>query len=57
MIIIKTNMTKIPNSCKECDMKVVARHIIMCSVLHDFMDVEEYRNGRIKFEKCPLEEE
>lgn len=38
-------------------MKVVARHIIMCSVLHDFMDVEEYRNGRIKFEKCPLEEE
>jgi len=49
-------MEKIPTSCKECDYRVVTNGAILCGVIKDFMSVEEYRNGRTKFESCPLRE-
>ena len=54
-IIIKTKMTKLPESCRECDYRVITNGAILCGVIKDFMSVEEYRNGRTKFENCPLE--
>lgn len=55
MIIIKTNMEKLPQSCRECELRVISNGAILCGVLKDFMSVEEYRCGRTKFENCPLE--
>lgn len=57
MIIIKTNMEKTPTSCKECDLRVVAPKMIMCPVLHDWIEPFEFKNGKVKLENCPLEEQ
>lgn len=57
MIIIKTNMTAIPKTCKECELRTVGNGIIMCAILKDWIEVWEYREGRTKFKNCPLEEQ
>lgn len=49
-------MTKIPNSCKECDLRSVAHGIIMCGVVKDWLEPFEFRNGKVKLDSCPLEE-
>ena len=50
-------MEKIPISCKECDLRVVAPKMIMCPVLHDWIEPFEFKNGKTKLENCPLEEQ
>lgn len=55
MIIIKTKMNKLPNSCKECDLRSVALGMIGCRYLGDWIEPFEHRNGKTKLEKCPLE--
>ena len=56
MIVIKTKMTKLPNSCKECDLRVVAHGVMMCPINKDWLETWEYRNGKTKLDNCPLEE-
>lgn len=55
MIIVKTKMTKLPNSCKECELSVRAYGNILCSVAKDWLEPFEYRGDRKKIENCPLE--
>lgn len=55
MIIIKTQMKELPNSCKECKLKVIAQGMIMCPVLHDWIEPFEFKGGKVKLENCPLE--
>lgn len=50
-------MNKLPNSCKECDIRVVAHGVIMCGILKDWLEPFEYRNGKTKLDNCPLEEQ
>ena len=56
MIIIKTKMKELPKSCKECDLHVFGNGVIMCGVCRDWLTPQEFREGRIKLETCPLEE-
>ena len=56
MIIIKTNMTEIPKNCKECEIKVIAPNMIMCPILHDWLEPFEFKNGKTKLDNCPLED-
>lgn len=55
MIIIKTKMVAIPNSCKECRISVKGFENIGCPVLHDWLEPYEYKNGKVKLDNCPLE--
>lgn len=55
MIIIKTKMDKIPISCKECDLRVVAPKMIMCPINHDWLEPFQYKKGKVKLDNCPLE--
>lgn len=55
MIIIKTNMTEIPNSCKECDISSKAYGNVMCGVLKNWLETWEIRSGKVKLDNCPLE--
>lgn len=54
MVIIKTNMSKLPTNCKDCELKVAAPGMIMCPVLHDWIEPFEFQNGKVKLDKCPL---
>ena len=56
MIIIKTNMTELPKNCKECEIKVIAPNMIMCPILHDWLEPFEFKKGKTKLDNCPLEE-
>lgn len=49
-------MNKLPNSCKECDLRVVAHSVMMCPINKDWLETWEYRNGKTKLDNCPLEE-
>lgn len=48
-------MNKMPATCKECDLRVIAHSVMMCPILHDWLEVWEYRNGKTKLDNCPLE--
>lgn len=48
-------MTKLPKSCKECELRVVALGMIGCRYLGDWIEPFEYRKDKLKLEKCPLE--
>ena len=56
MIIIKTKMTKIPNSCKECEISSKAYGNVMCGVLKDWIEPYERKSGKVKLDNCPLED-
>lgn len=56
MIIIKTNMTKLPNTCKECELRTIGNGVIMCGVKKDWIELWEYKSGKVKLDNCPLEE-
>lgn len=55
MIIIKTKMTKLPDSCKECELSIRAYGNILCGLTKDWLEPFEYRGDRKKIEICPLE--
>ena len=54
-IIIKTNMEKLPQSCRECELRVVGNGVIMCSVSKNWIELWEYKDGKTKLDECPLE--
>lgn len=54
-VIIKTNMSEIPNSCKECRLHTFTLGVIACPVVRDWIEPQEFRAGKIKLENCPLE--
>lgn len=57
MIIVKTNMTELPKSCKDCILSVKAYGNVMCAVKKDWLETWEIRSGKVKLDGCPLEEE
>lgn len=56
MIIVKTNMTEIPNSCKECQFSIKGYGNTMCPILHNWLEPFEIENGNTKLNNCPLEQ-
>lgn len=54
-IIIKTKMTEIPKTCKECELRVLAPNMIMCGYLKDWLEPFQYKKGKVKLDNCPLE--
>lgn len=56
MIVAKTKMKEMPKSCRQCEIKVLGDKIVGCPVLHDWLEDWEIEKGKIKLEKCPLEE-
>lgn len=56
-IIVRTKMTEIPTSCRECSLHVYMWHNIGCAILRDWIEPMEFREGKRKLEGCPLEEE
>lgn len=57
MIIIKTKMTEIPKSCKECEVSAKGFGNIMCPILKNWLEPFEIRAGKVKLEGCPLEKD
>lgn len=55
MIIIKTKMIEIPNSCKECELHTFSLGVLACPVVRDWIEPQEFRNGKKKLDNCPLE--
>ena len=55
MIIIKTKMTKLPKSCKDCELSVKAYGNVLCGLTKDWLEPFEYKGERVKIETCPLE--
>lgn len=54
-IIVKTKMTEIPASCKECSLSIKGFGNIGCPILRDWLEPFQYRNGQEKLDNCPLE--
>lgn len=55
MIIVKTNMTKIPNSCKECEYSIINYGLVGCPFLRNWLEPFQYKNDKVKLDGCPLE--
>ena len=55
MIIIKTNMTEIPNSCKDCVYVVKNYGLLLCPFLRDWLEGWQIKAGKVKQDNCPLE--
>ena len=55
-IIAKTKMKEIPKTCRECDLHVFGNGMILCGVCRDWLTPQEYNEGKIRLENCPLEE-
>ena len=56
MIIVKTNMTKIPNSCKECEYSIINYGLIGCPFLRNWLEGWQIKEGQTKLNDCPLEQ-
>ena len=56
MIIIKTNMTEIPTSCKECKLSIKGFGAIGCPINRDWLEPFQYKNDKVKLDNCPLEQ-
>ena len=56
MIIVKTNMTKIPNSCKECEYSIINYGLIGCPFLKNWLEGWQIKEGQTKLNDCPLEQ-
>ena len=58
MTIVKTNMTEIPNSCKECELVVKTFGVYLCPLLKDWIERWQIaEQNKLKPENCPLEEQ
>ena len=55
MIIIKTKMTEIPTSRKECSISLKSYGNIGCPILRDWLEPFQYKNDKVKLDNCPLE--
>lgn len=56
-IIIKTNMTEIPASCKDCEISLKGFRNIGCPILRDWLEPFQYKNDKVKLDGCPLEKD
>ena len=56
-IIIRTNLSEIPNSCRECKYHIFMWGNLSCPFCKDWIEPFEYRQGKKKLEDCPLVEE
>lgn len=56
MVIIKTKMKEIPETCRECELHIFMYGNLVCPVLRDWIEPSEYREGKNKLKNCPLEE-
>lgn len=54
-IIIKTNMSEVPTDCKKCEYVSIGYGLILCPIVHNWIEVWEYNTGRKKLDNCPLE--
>ena len=56
MIIVKTNMTEIPKSCKECQFGFINYGLVICPLLKNWIEDWQWAEGMRKQENCPLEQ-
>lgn len=60
MIIIKTQLKKIPPSCKECSLHLITYFntdmLIGCPIIKEWFTKEDIKNSLTKFSNCPLVE-
>lgn len=56
-IIIKTKMAEMPTNCKECTLHIFMWGVLGCPLCKDWIEPQEFRNGKVKLENCPLEEQ
>jgi len=57
MIIAKTNMTEIPKSCKECQLVLINDGVWACPVLRTWLEDWQIKEGIVKQDNCPLEQQ
>lgn len=59
-IIIKTKLSTLPVSCKDCQIHIIKikdeETITICPILKKSLSQQDIKNGKIKFSNCPLEE-
>lgn len=56
MIIVKTEMAEIPQSCNDCQISMKGYGLISCPILKDWLEPFEIEEGKKKLKDCPLEE-
>ena len=58
MIIVKTNMTEIPNSCKDCELVVKTFGVYLCPLLKDWIERWQIaEKTKLRLDNCPLKEQ
>ena len=45
------------NDCKQCENSIINMFGIGCDKLKDWLTHQEYKNGKVKLDNCPLEEQ
>lgn len=55
MIIVKTTMTEMPKSCKECKLVLINYGLVACPILRDWLEGWQIKEGKVKQDNCPLE--
>ena len=53
-VIVKTKMTDLPNSCKECEFWFQTYGLVVCPLLREWIEDWQWKEGMRKQEKCPL---
>ena len=56
MIVVKTKMTEIPNSCKECQYSYRTFGVVLCPLLKEWLEKWQIAEGQKKIKGCPLEQ-
>lgn len=57
MVIVKTKMSKIPASCKECELVLHKMDVWVCPLLKNWLEQWQIDNGKVKQDDCPLMEQ
>lgn len=57
MIVVKTNMLEIPESCNECSLCYKTFGVWLCPLLKNWIEHWEIKAGKKKLDNCPLEEQ
>ena len=61
MIIVKTKMKSMPQSCQDCYLHLLStalgEMLVGCPILKNWLTDEEIKEGRTKLANCPLEED
>lgn len=57
MVIVKTKMREIPETCRECELHVFMQGNVGCIYAREWIEPYQWSEGKKKLEDCPLEEE